>query len=112
MRFDGRYPSTAYRSSETQCQRFEPRAGLLSLHNPVACAARALAGRYTGRSARARAARATGLCLLSLHNPMARAARALAGGDRPNFEPRAHRFTGLARLCRLNNARVRYHGAS
>ena len=43
--------------------------------------------------------------LLSLHNPVARAARALAGrytvrerGDRLNFEPRAHRYTGLARL--------------
>ena len=42
--------------------------------------------------------------LLSLHNPVARAARALAGrymqvcerGDRPNFEPRAQRYAGLA----------------
>ena len=34
---------------------------LLSLPNSVARAARALAGRYTGRPARARAARATGL---------------------------------------------------
>ena len=42
---------------------------LLSLHNPVARAARALAGRYTARP-----------------------------GDRPNFEPRACRdiFIGLA----------------
>ena len=37
--------------------------------------------------------------LLSLHSPVARAARALAGrytDDRPNYEPRAQRYAGLA----------------